>query len=122
MCSAASKLSWCSRACGIGRGRWQLLANKVFDALPDVLIAFDFNMASHENACVPRILLAGDGIGGVVHAEVAENLSARCIGSLDFLLATDKPFVLVEICGQANVIGNDGVVLTRTSRRYRPGW
>jgi hypothetical protein len=90
-----------------------LLADELFDALPNVLVALDFDVASHEDATEPGILRARNRIRGVVHAEIAQDLGAGSVRRKDFLLSANEAFVLVEIRGVVDVVRNERVILAR---------
>ena len=49
-------------------------------------------------------------MGAVVEEIVAENRGAGSVGGYDFGLAADEAFILIEICGEADVVG-DGLVV-----------
>ena len=78
--------------------------------MPDFLIALDFDVAAHEEAGVPGIFGAGDGVRAVVEKKIAEDRGARGVGGDDFLLAADEALVLIKIRGVADVVG-DGLVV-----------
>ena len=87
-----------------------MFANQIFDAMPDPLVAFDFDVAAHEDAGVPGILGAGDRVGAVVEIKITENLRSRGVFGDDFLLAADQALVLVKIGGVGDVVGDSRVV------------
>ena len=87
-----------------------MFADQGFNAMPDGLIALDFDVAAHEEACVPGIFGAGDGMRAVVEEIVPEDCGARSVGGDDFWLAADEALVLIEIGGVADVVG-DGLVV-----------
>src|ERR1700738_1605387 len=94
-----------------GRLRGQVFANQGLDALPHGRIALDFNVTSHENPVIPWILRTSDGIRGVIHPEVSENLRAGGIDRVDSPLAVQKALVLIKIYGLRDIAGNDTIVL-----------
>ena len=90
-----------------------MAANQILDTLPHRGVALDLDVASHEDAVVPRILRAGDGLAAVIDAEIAQDPRAVGVSRLNFLLAVKKTFVLVKICGVLDILRNEGIVLAR---------
>jgi len=84
-----------------------LLANEVLDALPNMLVTLDFDVGAHENAGIPRVLRAGNGVRGVIHVEIAEDLGAGGVGGHDFLLPANEALVLVKVRGVTHIFGDE---------------
>lgn len=79
--------------------------------MPNGRVALDLDVTSHEEAVIPRIARAGDRLGAVVDLEIAQNLSASCVGGLDSLLTVKKAAALVEIRGLADILRNQSIIL-----------
>lgn len=82
-----------------------------FHLSPNPGIALNFDVRSHENTVVPRVLLAGDWIRFVVETEISDDVRACRIGSADLGLAMEEAIQLIEICRLGYVGGNDLIVL-----------
>src|SRR5580700_8889388 len=94
----------------------QLLADQVFDLLPDMRVAFNFFVASREDAGEPGRLLARNRMVAVIHSEIAENLRVGSIRRHDGFLSVNKPLFLIEIRRITDILRNYGIVLA-TFRR-----